>query len=141
MNRVHKLTAALLVLIILSLILSLLLPYWECGYLLRECIEGGRVNRDVMLAVAVLLVSGLILLSADLIVEVVRLCVTPMPTGAVTVRFLFTYLGSLSTFCGVLVYTGLVMGRWAYFLAIFGATIAFVVQKLAMISSRCVTQP
>ncbi|KAL5105556.1 hypothetical protein TcWFU_008679 [Taenia crassiceps] len=129
----------MLALIALSLALSLLLPYWDCGHLFGGCIEDDRPYREEMYAVAALLAIGLALLFADFIVEVVRLCMKAMPTGTITMRFIFIYVGSLSAFCGVLLYTGLVMGSWAYFLAIFGATIAFVVQKLAMISSRCVT--
>ncbi|CDI96856.1 expressed conserved protein [Echinococcus multilocularis] len=138
MKRVRKLTAAMLALTNISLTLSLLLPYWDCGRILRECIEDGRAYREVMFAVATLLAIGLALLFAVFIIEVVLLCAKAIPTGTVTVRFVFIYVGSLSSFCGVLLYTGLVIGRWAYFLAIFGATIAFVVQKLAMISWRCV---
>lgn len=128
----------MLALIVLSLTLSLLLPYWDCGHLFSKCIGDDSASREVMIAVAALLAIGLALLFADFIVQVVRLCMKAIPTGTVTVRFVFIYVGSLSAFCGVLLYTGLVMGRWAYFLAVFGATIAFVVQKLAMISSRCV---
>ena len=141
MVRVRKLSAALLGLSCLSLTLSLALPYWHCGYLLDGCIHNDNPHRNEMMAVAALLILGLACLFPVFLIEAIRLCMKTVPCGMVTARFVLLYIGALSAFCGSLLYTCLILHRYAYFFAIFGATVAFVVQKLTMISSRCITQP
>lgn len=141
MVRVRKLNAALYGLSCLALILALVLPYWECGSLFGDCIMDGSANRMTMIAVASLLVVSIAFLFLVFVTDTIRLCVKRMPTGTVTLRFLFIYIGSLSAMASVLTYTIIVLGHWAYFLTIFASAIAFVVQKLAMISSRCIDEP
>ncbi|VDD77723.1 unnamed protein product [Mesocestoides corti] len=137
--HLRKLTAALLALACLALVISLSLPYWKCGNLFEKCIEEGSENLHEMMAVGALLAIGLVLLFLAFLLDVLLLCRSQALPGTITARFLFIYLGAATTFTAVVLYTFFELGQWGYFLAIVGATIAFVVQKLAMMSSRCVT--
>ncbi|VDO13069.1 unnamed protein product [Rodentolepis nana] len=141
MVRVRKLSAALYALTCVCLILALVLPYWECGDLFGKCIQDDDPNRTTMLAVASLLVVSLVFLFPVFVIDTVRLCTKRLPNGTITVRFLFIYIGASAAMASVLTYTSIISKNWAYFLTIFAAGIVFVVQKLAMISSRCISEP
>lgn len=137
--HIRKLTAALLALVVVALVISLALPHWECGNLLEHCIEEGADNRDALISVASLLVIGTVLLFFVFVIDVVLLCKSQVPAGSITARFILLYFGAAAVFVAVVVYTAVVVGRWAYFMAVVGASIAFVVHKLAVISCRCVS--
>nr|CUU97383.1 hypothetical transcript [Hymenolepis microstoma] len=141
MVRVRKLSAALYALTCVCLILALVLPYWECGDLFGKCIHEDDPNRTTIIAVASLLVISLVFLFPVFVIDTVRLCLKKLPNGTITVRFLFIYIGASAAMASVLTYTIIIAKNWAYFLTIFAAGIVFVVQKLAMISSRCISEP
>lgn len=141
MVRVRRLSAALFALTCVCLLLALTLPYWECGDLFGTCIQEEDSNRNTMIAVASLLVVALVFLFPVFIIDTIRICTKTLPNGMITMRFALIYIGALSAFASILTYTALQMKQWSYFLIIFASAIVFVVQKLAMISSRCIAEP
>ncbi|KAM3180471.1 hypothetical protein ACTXT7_016221 [Hymenolepis weldensis] len=141
MVRVRKLSAALYALTCVCLILALVLPYWECGDLFGKCIHEDEPNRTTIIAVASLLVISLVFLFPVFLIDTIRLCMKRLPNGTITIRFLFIYIGAFSALASVLTYTAIITKNWGYFLTILAAGIVFVVQKLAMISSRCISEP
>ncbi|VDD80874.1 unnamed protein product [Mesocestoides corti] len=137
---IRKLTAFLLAICVVALIVALCLRDWECGNLFEGCTDEGAPQRDAMLSVVSMLVIGLVFVFLVFVIDVVMLCKRVVPSGLITARFVFIYLGAALVFIAVIVYTAMRTSMWGYFLSVVAATISMVIAMMAVASSRCVSK-
>ncbi|KAL7059537.1 hypothetical protein AAHC03_013431 [Spirometra sp. Aus1] len=135
----RRVTSALLALTIVTLIVGLATPNWDCVGLFEDCIKEGANERDAMISVAALLVIGLVCLTVVFILDVVSLCSKQLSGPAHVVRFILLYLGAALLLVAVIVYTAETHNHWSYFLAVASAAFGLTVAILGVMSSRCIT--
>ncbi|VDN27942.1 unnamed protein product [Dibothriocephalus latus] len=111
---------------------------WGCGNLLKSCADGR--DRDIIIAVAALLLIGLACLIIIFVIDLVLICSSVVPAGLITTRFLILYLGVALIVSGILLFTAKINHRWSYFLAVVGGVFSVLVAILALMTSRCVTR-
>ncbi|VDN13063.1 unnamed protein product [Dibothriocephalus latus] len=136
--EMRRLTATLLGNAIAAIISALAIPHWGCGNLIEDCTRG--YDRAAIIAVAALLIIGLVFLIVVFIIDLVLICSSTVPPGLITARFILLYLGTGLILIAVIVFTARRNGLWSYFLAVIGSIFAVVVAILAIMTSRCVTR-
>ncbi|VDN12286.1 unnamed protein product [Dibothriocephalus latus] len=133
----RRITATLLALTIVTLIVGLATPNWDCVSLFEDCIEEGANERVAMISVAALLVIGLVCLTVVFILDVLYLRSKQLSGVAQVARFCLLYLGAAMLLVAVIVYTAQTHNHWSYFLAVASAAFGLTVAILGVMASRC----